>query len=112
MRVHAAIITADSSKPVRTVLSTVMSIGLGISLVKYAATGTPMSVGDITVEMKITDAATGELMADAVDQRVGGINIKGAWDSWMTADDALAYWAKQLSFVLCQKGGGTARVKP
>jgi hypothetical protein len=44
-----------------------------------------MSVGDMTVEVKITDAATGELLADAVDQRVGGINIKGAWDSWMTA---------------------------
>ena len=71
-----------------------------------------MSVGDITVEMKITNAATGELLAAAVDKRVGGINIIGAWDSWMTADDALAYWAKKLSFVLCQKRGGTACVKP
>lgn len=112
LRVQMGIIAADSSKPGRTVLSTIMPIGLGISLVKYAATGTPMSVGDITVEMKITDATTGELLAAAVDQRVGGINVKGAWESWMTADDALSYWAKKLRFVLCQKRGGTACVKP
>ncbi len=112
MRVQVGILAADSSKPVRTILSTVMPIGLGISLVKYGATGRPMSVGDITVEMKITDATTGELLAAAIDQRHGGINIKGAWNSWMTADDALAYWAKQLSFVLCQKRGGSNCVKP
>lgn len=112
LRFQMAIISADSSKPVRTVLSTIMPIGLAISLVKYSATGTPMSVGDITLEMKITDASTGELLAAAVDKRVGGINVSGAWDSWMTADDGLKYWAKRAAFVLCQKRGGAGCVKP
>jgi uncharacterized lipoprotein YehR (DUF1307 family) len=112
LRFQMAIISADSSKPVRTLMSTVMPIGLGISLVKYTATGTPMSVGDITAEMKVTDAATGELVFAGVDKRVGGINIQGAWDSWMTADDGLKYWAKRAAFVLCQKRGGAACVKP
>lgn len=112
MRFQMALISAGSSAPGRTVLSTVMPIGLAISLVKYAATGTPMAVGDITVELKVTDAATGELLFAGVDKRVGGINIQGAWDSWMTADDGLKYWAKRAAFVLCQKRGGTACVKP
>lgn len=112
LRFQMALISAGSSAPGRTVLSTVMPIGLGLSIVKYAATGTPMAVGDITVELKVTDAATGELVFAGVDKRVGGINIQGAWDSWMTADDGLKYWAKRAGFVLCQKRGGKACVKP
>ena len=112
MKVQMAIIAADSSKPVRNLLGTVFPIGVAVSAVKYSATGKPSAVGEITVELKITDAATGELIGAAVDRRVGGMNIKGTWDTWMTADDALHYWAKQIRFVLCNKRGGTACVKP
>ena len=112
LRIQLAIIAADSSKPVRNLLGTVFPIGVAISAVKYSATGKPSAVGEITAELKITDAATGELLAAAVDKRVGGMNIKGTWDTWMTADDALHYWAKKVAFVLCQKRGGAACVKP
>jgi hypothetical protein len=112
LRVQMAILAASSASKVRSVTSTVLPIGIAINLVKYGATGKPTAVGDITVELKITDAATGELLGAAVDQRVGGMNIAGAWDSWRTADGALEYWAKQLRFILCQKRGGAACVKP
>ena len=112
LRVQMAILAASSASKVRSVTSTVLPIGLALNLVKYSATGKPSAVGDITVEIKMTDAATGELLGAAVDQRVGGMNIAGAWDSWRTADGALDYWAKQVRFVLCQKRGGAACVKP
>jgi len=112
LRIQMAIIAADASKPVRNLLGTVFPIGVAISSVKYSATGKPSAVGEITVEMKATDAATGELLFAAVDRRVGGMNIKGTWDTWMTADDALHYWAKKVAFALCEKRGGAACVKP
>ena len=112
LKIQMAIIAADSSKPVRNLLGTVFPIGVAISAVKYSATGKPSAVGEITVEMKATDAATGELLFAAVDKRVGGMNIKGTWDTWMTADDALRYWAKKTAFALCEKRGGAACVKP
>jgi len=112
LKIQMAIIAADNAKPVRNLLGTIFPIGVAVSAVKYSATGKPSAVGEITVEMKITDAATGELLAAAVDKRVGGMNIKGTWDTWMTADDALHYWAKKVAFVLCQKRGGAACVKP
>jgi len=112
LRIQMAIIAADASKPVRNLLGTVFPIGVAISSVKYSATGKPSAVGEITVEMKATDAATGELLFAAVDRRVGGMNIKGTWDTWMTADDALHYWAKKTAFALCEKRGGSACVKP
>jgi hypothetical protein len=72
LRLQAAIIDADNAKPIRNTLSTLMPIGIGISIIKYAATGKQSGVGEITAEMKITDATTGELEAAALDRRVGG----------------------------------------
>ena len=100
LRFQAAIVDADSSKPVRTILS-FTPYGIGINLAKYATTGKQTAVGEITVEMKITDAQTGELLGDAIDRRVGGKNAKNISDVWSNADEALQYWANRLSYVLC-----------
>ncbi|UFS70648.1 DUF3313 domain-containing protein [Geomonas sp. RF6] len=105
MRVQMAISDADSSKPVRNTLSTVMPIGMGLSAVKYAATGKQSGVGEITSEMKITDATTGELLGAALDRRVGGKTLTKLWSSWYNADEALKYWAKRLRFVMCDMRG-------
>ncbi len=112
MRVQMAIIDADNAKPVRNTLSTLMPIGIGISLVRYSATGKQSGVGEITVEMKITDASTGELLGAALDRRVGGKEISKLWSKWHNADDALQYWAKRLSFALCDMRGGSNCVNP
>jgi len=112
MRLQMAIIDADSAKPVRNTLSTLMPIGMGISLLKYAATGKQSGVGEITVEMKATDASTGELLGAALDRRVGGKEISELWSQWHNADSALQYWAKRVSFVLCQQRGGANCVEP
>ena len=112
LRVQMAIVDADSSKPVRNTLSTIVPVGMALSLVKYTATGKQAGVGEITVEMKITDASTGELLGAAVDRRVGGKELSKLWSGWHNADDALQYWAKKLSFTLCDMRGGAKCVKP
>ncbi|MEW6076887.1 MAG: DUF3313 domain-containing protein [Thermodesulfobacteriota bacterium] len=111
-RVQMAIIDADSSKPVRNTLSTLIPVGMVLSLGKYAATGKQAGVGEITVEMKVTDAATGELLGAALDRRVGGKQLVKLWSGWHNADDALQYWAKRLGFVLCEMRGSANCVKP
>ena len=112
MRVQMAIVDADSSKPVRNTLSTIVPVGMALSLVKYTATGKQAGVGEITAGMKITDASTGELLGAALDRRVGGKELSKLWSGWHNADDALQYWAKRLSFSLCEMRGGTNCVKP
>ncbi len=107
LRIQLAIIDADNAKPVRNVLSTIMPIGIGVSLVKYAATGKPSGVGEISGEIKITDAMTGDLLAAALDRRVGGKSWSGMWDTWYNADSALKYWAQRTAYVLCTARGGT-----
>jgi hypothetical protein len=112
MRIQFAIIDADSSKPVRNVLSSVSPIGIGMNLVTYGATGKQSGVGEISAEMKVTDAMTGMLIGAAIDKRVGGKNPEGIVDTWYNAYQALQYWAKQVRYVMCSKRGGSNCVKP
>lgn len=112
MRVQFAIIDADPTKPVRNTLSTIIPIGMALSVVKLAAVGEQAGVGEITTEIKVTDASTGELMGAALDRRVGGKDIKNLWGEWYNADEALKYWAKRYAYVLCTMRGGTNCVKP
>ncbi len=112
MRIQIAIIDADTSKPVRNVTSTIVPIGMAISLTKYAATGKQTGVGEITAEFKATDAMTGELLGAAIDRRVGGKSFSGMFDSRHNADEALKYWAQRGRYVLCKERGGTDCVKP
>jgi hypothetical protein len=112
LRLQEAIIDADSAKPVRNTLATFMPIGMGINLVRYAATGKQSGVGEITMEMKVTDASTGELLGAAIDRRVGGHKVSKLWSSWYTADEALKFWAQQTAFALCTARGDANCVKP
>ena len=112
LRLQTAILDADSSSPVINLFSSIMPVGAAISGVKYSSTGKQSGVGEITVEAKITDAKTGELLGAAVDRRVGGKAAKGIWDTWYNADEALKYWAKKSRYTLCGKRGETSCQKP
>jgi len=112
LRIQLAIVDADSSKPGRNVLSSVMPIGIGVNALKYAATGKQSGVGEITAEFKITDAVTGALLGAALDRRVGGKSPKGITDTWYNADQSLQYWAKKVRYAMCAERGGADCVKP
>ncbi len=110
--VQAAITDAKRSRPVSDLMSSVVPVGAGISVAKTFATGKPIGVGEMSMEMKVTDAMTGELLAAAADRRTGGKNPKGILDTWNDADLAMEYWAKRLRYVLCMERIGIECEKP
>jgi hypothetical protein len=112
LRIQLAIIDADSSKPVRNLLSSVSPVGIGLNAVKFAATGKQSGVGEISVEIKLTDAMTGTLLGAAMDSRVGSKNPEGIIDPWYNADEALQFWAKRVRYVLCTERSGRNCVTP
>lgn len=112
LRIQAAVTDAKRSSPVRNVVSSVLPIGLGVSLVKDASTGKPTGVGEASFEARALDAMTGELLAEGVDRRVGGKAPSGWFDSWHDVEAALTYWAQRVRFVLCRGRGGEGCVKP
>jgi hypothetical protein len=76
--------------------------------VQSLATGSYAFVGSAEAEMKATDSATGALLAAAVDQRAGGMGIKGAASfQWGDAENAMDYWAQKISSRILQLQGKT-----
>ena len=101
LRMQFAIVSAEKSGSVSNFTTTILPIGMVLSAGKYAATGKPMGVGEITGEMRITDAATGELLAAALDKRVGGKQVRGMFTAWQDADSGLQYWAELVRYRVC-----------
>ncbi len=61
--------------------------------------------------MKTTDSTTREMLAGAVDQRAGGMGMKGAASfQWGDAENAIDYWAQKItSRILQLQGNGPAQ---
>jgi hypothetical protein len=112
LRVRAAIFDAKKKRMVGNILSSLVPIGIGLSIVKDVALGKPLAVGEISGEMKINDSQTNELLGAAIDRRVGQKYSGGAFDSWSEANAAIEYWAKRLRFALCNARGGANCVEP
>jgi len=82
-------------------------------MVTNMVSGKPLFVGEATIEGKVTDALTGELLGAAVDRRVGG---KGPSEekltSWGDVEHALQYWAKNSRYRLCMARGEKTQCQP
>lgn len=98
MRVRVALTEADANAPIRGVVSSVMPIGVAVSVLKTAVTGSGTATGHARVEMEILDTPTGERMAAAVDAQSGNKrDFFGNFNKWDDAKDAFDNWSVQLA---------------
>jgi hypothetical protein len=75
-----------------------------LSELKSVATGKPAFVGEASMEAKLTDGASGQVLGAAVDTRVGGKTIKNM-DGWADVKKAIDHWAELLAKRLCTLRG-------
>jgi hypothetical protein len=110
MRLQVAITDAEAATPGLRSVSMVIPQARTLNTLKYAATGTYAFIGGAEGEMKLTDAASGQLLAAAVDKRVGGGSLETAaqWQ-WGDAENAMKAWATQLADRLSSWTSGTAK---
>ena len=100
MRIQVAITEARKSNvgmDVTTIIFPPVTILAGA---KNLTTGTRAFVGEASIEGKITDAETGEVLLAAVDRRAGGRTMDGVMDSWDDVEHAFDYWANRLKLRL------------
>jgi hypothetical protein len=113
LQVQTALTDAQTSNPVLDTISTVLPIGLAVAQTKNLLTGKPSFVGEASAEARVLDGQTGQLLAAAVDRRVGGKALGGRpLNSWDDARRAYQYWAEQLRYRLCVERGGADCVQP
>jgi hypothetical protein len=116
LHVQVAITRADPAYVVLRAVSTIpapMNALAVASMLKNIGTGKPLFVGDASLEMKISDAETGEVLGASADRRVGKKRLDtDSFDSWDDVHKALAYWVELARYRLCQERHAQSCVPP
>ena len=103
MRVRLAITDIETSNPAMTGITTVVPVGLAISLAKQATTGAATGVGGASMETEILDSISNERLAAAIDT-FNGSKMSG-FTKLGSAKEAFEFWAKRLRVTLDQAHG-------
>ncbi|MGZ4997406.1 MAG: DUF3313 domain-containing protein [Methylobacter sp.] len=104
LRIRGALTEAEGSWVALDTVSSFVPQLLVMSKLKELATGTATFVGKASGEVEITDAMTGNLIAAAVDRRVGGKSITGVTSKWDDVDKAFDFWASRMAYRLANCG--------
>ena len=98
MRIRFAITDLVPNKPGISAVTTVMPIGLGVSMLKKAVTGKHTGVGETNMELEVLDSVTNQRIAAAIDQHSGG-KLSGM-KKWGSAAEAFKFWTERLKMRL------------
>ena len=113
IKVSAALTDATTATPGLRSISVIVPQARALSMIKMAATGT-LFVGSAQGALKVNNSTSGQLLAAAVDERVGGASIKNVTVfQWGDAENAMDYWGKLIderlvSFGVQQSASGAA----
>jgi hypothetical protein len=114
VKVSAALTDATSATPGLRSVSVIVPQARALSMIKMAATGTYLFVGSAQGALKVNDSTSGQLLAAAVDKRVGGAAITNVTVfQWGDAENAMDYWGKLIdqrlvAFGVQQSGSAAA----
>ena len=103
---RVALMDATTATPGLRTVSVIVPQLRVINMAQSLATDSYAFVGSAEAEMKVTDSVTGALLAEAVDQRAGGMGIKSAASfRWGDAQNGMDYWAEKIPGRLLQLQG-------
>jgi hypothetical protein len=98
LTLRVALMDATTAVPGLRSISVIVPQARILNGAQSLATGSYAFVGSAEAEMKATDSTSGEMVAGAVDQRAGGMGIKGAASfQWGDAENVMDYWAKKIT---------------
>jgi hypothetical protein len=103
VRIRFAITDLEQSRPVLSAVTTVVPIGLGISLIKKGVAGSWTGSGATGAELMAIDSMSGDVVAVAQDQKTAGFTER--FTKWGSAEDAFKFWGERLKLFLDQAHG-------
>ena len=106
MTLRVALMDATTAVPGLRTISVIVPQARVLNMAQSLATDSYAFVGSAEAEMKMTDSVTGALLGEAVDQRAGGMGMKGAASfQWGDAQNAMDYWAQKIPNRILQLQG-------
>ena len=103
LRIRLAITDIETSNPAVSGITTVLPVGLAVSVAKKATTGSYTGVGGASMEVEFLDSMTNERLAAAIDtfngSKMSGFSKLGA------TKEAFEFWGKRLRVTLDKAHG-------
>ena len=96
MRLRAAISEAKGARVVGNTVTTVVPQLRLLSSLLGRPTNVQTWVGKAAIEAELLDSMTSERLAAVVDERAGGVTLRGLGGVWKDVDSAFTNWAKRL----------------
>jgi hypothetical protein len=93
-RIRIAITNIKQSRPGVSTVTSIIPVGLGVSLVKKGATGGWSGSGETGVEMMALDSLTNDILILAVDNRKA--EFEQRFSKWGSASDAFKLWSEMV----------------
>jgi hypothetical protein len=108
MTVRVSIIKAEAATPGLRSLSVVWPSARILNYVQWLVTRHAAFAGSAEAAFKATDSTTGQLLAESVDNRIGGMAvITAAQVQWGDAKAVMDYWAERITQLAVALGAGS-----
>jgi len=102
-RIRIAITNIKPSNPGVSAVTSIIPVGIGVSLVKKGATGGWAGSGETGMEVMVLDSMTNEADYLAVDQQKAAFESR--FSKWGSASDAFKFWSeKAVEYIDRTKG--------
>jgi hypothetical protein len=98
LRVRFAITDLKQSRPGLSGISTVVPIGLGVSILKKGATGSWAGSGSTSAELMALDSQTNDVIGVARDDRSAAFTER--FTKWGSAEEAFKFWSERIKLFL------------
>lgn len=95
IRVRIAITDLKQSRPVVSAVSSVVPVGLAVSVVKKGASDSWTGSGATTAEMMVIDSMTDEVLG--VGRDTVAADFEDRFTKWGSAEEAFIYWAERFT---------------
>jgi hypothetical protein len=103
-----AVINAETATPGLRSVSLVIPQARILNYAQSLATGHAAFAGSAEAAFKATDSSTGQLLAESVDKRIGGMAVSNAAQiQWGDAEAAMDYWSLRIVQRAVALGAGT-----
>jgi len=98
VRIRIALVGIKQSYPVLSGITSIVPVGLGISILKKGATGSWTGSGVTGAELMAFDSVSNEVIAVAQDEQTAGFTER--FTKYGSAEEAFKFWAERIRLFL------------
>ena len=98
LRIKVALTGIKQSRPVLSGVTTIVPVGLGISVIKKGSTGSWAGSGATSAELIAIDSLSNQIIGVAHDDQIARFTER--FSKYGSAEDAFAFWAERIRYFL------------